>query len=174
VRRGKFVREQLLCQPVPPPPNDIVVKPPDYDPNTSTRERYTQHEKEARCASCHRVMDSIGFGFENYDAIGAYRTQDGPHMVDASGTLTATDVDGDFDGAVTLAKKLANSTDVATCVVTQWFRFASGRAEGEADACSLEMIRKELANHQGDLRSLPAAIVKSDAFRYLPLAQGGP
>lgn len=174
VRRGKFVREQLLCQPVPPPPNDIVIKVPDYDPNTSTRERFIQHETEARCASCHAVMDHIGFGFESYDAIGAYRTQDGPHPVDATGTLTLTDVDGDFDGAVALAHKLATSADVESCVVKQWFRFANGRAEVDADACSLEMIQKELVANQNDMRTLPSAIVKSDAFRYLPRTGGAP
>ncbi len=174
VRRGKFVREQLLCQPVSPPPNDIVVKPPDYDPTKSTRERYIQHETEARCASCHSAMDFIGFGFEGYDAIGAHRTQDGPHPVDATGKLTLTDVDGDFDGAVALAQKLAKSADVQNCTVTQWFRFATGRAEGTSDACSLETIKNELVAHQNDMRVIPEAIVKSDAFRYLPLTGGAP
>jgi hypothetical protein len=174
VRRGKFVREQLLCQAVPLPPNDVVVKPPDYDPNTSTRERYIQHEKEARCATCHTAMDPIGFGFESYDAIGGYRTLDGPHTVDATGKLTGTDVDGDFDGAVALIQKLARSADVQSCAVTQWFRFAQGRAEGDPDACSLETIRGELAANQNDMRVIPEAIVKSDAFRYLPLTGGTP
>src|SRR5262249_4112830 len=112
--------------------------------------------------------------FEAYDAIGAYRTKDGPNPVDASGALTGSDVDGTFDGAVALAEKLAISADVASCAVTQWFRFAAGRAEVAADACSWERSQRELAANHDDLRSLPSAIVKSDAFRYLPLSGGAP
>jgi len=174
VRRGKFVREQLLCQPVPPPPNDVVVKPPDYDPTTSTRDRFIQHEKEARCAGCHAAMDSIGFGLEAYDAIGAFRTMDGIHPVNAHGALTSTDVDGEFEGGVALAQKLAASTTVASCAVTQWFRFANGRGDTDADACSLETIRAALAAAGNDMRTIPLAIVKSDAFRYRPLTGGEP
>ncbi len=174
VRRGKFVREQLLCQPVPPPPNDVVVKPPDYDPTTSTRERFIQHEKEARCAGCHSAMDPLGFGLEAYDPIGAFRTMDGPHPVDAHGALTSTDVDGDFEGGVALAQKLAASTTFANCAVTQWFRYANGRADTDADACSLETIRAALAGSKNDMRTIPLAIVKSDAFRYRPLTGGAP
>jgi hypothetical protein len=94
--------------------------------------------------------------------------------VDASGALTGSDVDGKFDGAVAMAQKLSTSAEVASCAVTQWFRFAMGRADVAGDACSLETIGQGLAANQNDFRSLPAAIVKSDAFRYLPLSGGAP
>ena len=166
VRRGKFVREQLLCQSVPPPPNNIVIKPPVYDPNSSTRERFVQHEKEAICVACHANMDPLGFAFEGYDATGAFRTMDGPHLVDAHGSLTGSDADGDFNDALGLISRLATSKDVAACVATQWFRFANGRTEGDSDACALSKLQSAFTAAQYDMRSLPLAIVLSETFRY--------
>jgi hypothetical protein len=166
VRRGKFVREQLLCQPVPPPPNNIVIMPPMYDPASSTRQRYAAHEVQPLCAGCHVAMDPIGLGFEAYDATGAFRTKDGPAAVDASGTLKSTDVDGPFNGAVELASKLAGSAEVADCVATQWFRFANGRSEDSGDLCALTALRQTFKAKQYDMRSLPLSVVTSDTFRY--------
>jgi hypothetical protein len=166
VRRGKFVREQLFCQPVPPPPNDIVIMPPVYDPASSTRQRYAAHEVQPLCAACHTTMDPIGLGFEAYDAMGTFRSKDGPAAVDASGTLKGTDVDGAFNGAVELASKLAGSAQVADCVATQWFRFANGRAEANDDTCALSALRQTFKAKQYDMRSLPLSIVTSDTFRY--------
>src|SRR5260370_21611304 len=165
VRRGKFVREQLLCQPVAPPPNDVVIMPPKVDPTVSTRNRFTQHETEPRCKACHSVMDPIGFGFEHYDPIGQWRTIDGPSAVDSTGTLAGTDVNAPFDGAVSLMTKLSTSTEVADSVATQWLRFATGRTETDADACTLQSIQEQFAAGH-DMRTLPLAIATSDAFRY--------
>ena len=165
VRRGKFIREQLLCQPVAPPPNNLVIKPPVYDAGSSTRERFVQHEKEPLCVACHSLMDPLGFGFEGYDAVGAFRSMDGPHAVDAHGSLAGTDVDGDFVDALGLIERLAASKNVAACVATQWFRFAHGRTEGPRDACALAKLQQAFADSQYDMRSLPLAIVLSDTFR---------
>ncbi|HXU06919.1 MAG TPA: DUF1592 domain-containing protein, partial [Polyangia bacterium] len=63
VLRGKFVRAKLFCSPPKPPPPDIVVRPPDVDPRLSTRQRFAQHTADDRCASCHLLMDPIGFAF---------------------------------------------------------------------------------------------------------------
>jgi hypothetical protein len=166
VRRGKFVREQLLCQTVPPPPNDVVIMPPKYDATSTTRNRFVQHETEPRCKACHAAMDSIGFAFEHYDPIGQWRTMDGPSAVDSSGTLTGTDVNGSFDGAVSLITRLSTSTEIANCVATQWLRFASGRTETDADTCTLQSIEQQFASSHQDMRTLPMAVATSNAFRY--------
>jgi hypothetical protein len=166
VRRGKFVREQLLCQTVPPPPNDVVIMPPKYDATSTTRNRFVQHETEPRCKACHAAMDSIGFSFEHYDPVGQWRTMDGPSAVDSSGTLTGTDVNGAFDGAVSLIARLSTSTEVADCVATQWLRFATGRTETDADSCTLQSIEGQFAAGHQDMRTLPMAVATSDAFRY--------
>src|SRR5262249_33669546 len=122
VRRGKFVRERLLCEPISPPPPHVKALPPMGDPNSPTRQRFTQHDTDPFCASCHHLLDPIGFGFEHYDPMGRWRDKDQGLPVDASGMVTdSKDVNGAFDGAVALAKKLAESEEVRACVVTQWF-----------------------------------------------------
>jgi hypothetical protein len=165
IYRGKFVREQLLCQLLPAPPPNIP-KPPDVTPGVSTRERLSQHEVDDSCSGCHELIDPIGFGFEQFDAIGRFRTTDGDQAVDASGRLTGTDVDGDFDGVVALGQKLAGSAQVRECVTRQWFRFTAGRFERDVDGCSLEGVLAAFADSGWSLNALPQAIVESDAFLY--------
>ncbi|HVJ20899.1 MAG TPA: DUF1588 domain-containing protein, partial [Polyangiaceae bacterium] len=129
VQRGAFVRTRLFCTPPPPPPPDIVVRPPAVDPRLSTRERFAQHSSDPGCATCHELMDPIGFAFEHYDAVGRYRDVDGGKPVDAQGELVGTDVAGTFDGVPELGQRLVASEDVRRCVATQWFRYAFGRGE---------------------------------------------
>jgi hypothetical protein len=173
IYRGKFVREQLLCQELPSPPA-IIPPAPEVTPGVSTRERLSQHETDASCASCHRLMDPIGLGFESYDGIGKYRTTDGGKAINATGNLTGTtDVNGPFDGVAELAGKLARSADVQACVARQWFRYAMGRAEQDADDCSMQALSSTFKTAGGDLRTLPLALVQTPAFLYRrPLAQG--
>jgi hypothetical protein len=166
VHRGAFIRENVLCQMLPPPPENLVVVPPDPDPNLSTRERYAQHTADPACATCHQLIDPIGFGFEHYDAIGRYRTKDSGFPVDASGSIVeTTDANGAFVGVPELAQKLVQSQDVQQCVARQFFRFALGRIETEGDGCVLEGIYDDFRSKGGDLRELIVAIVQSDAFR---------
>jgi hypothetical protein len=165
IYRGKFVREQLFCQELPSPPANVPPAP-DVKPGVSTRERLTQHEVDAACSACHSMMDPIGFGFENYDGIGRYRTMDGGKPIDDSGKLTGTDVDGPFMGVAELGTKLAQSPTVEACVGKQWFRYAMGRAEQAADSCSLAAMAKTFHDAGADLRTLPMAIVQTPAFMY--------
>jgi hypothetical protein len=166
VRRGKFVREQLLCQIPPSPPPDLEVRPPDLDPNLTTRERFSQHSKDQFCAACHKLMDPIGLGFESFDAVGRWRSDENGKPVDATGELFDTDVDGPFDGAAALADKLAHSAQVRDCVSKQWFRFGYGRSETPADSCSLESLKALYAAGGNDVRELMVALTQTDAFMY--------
>jgi hypothetical protein len=167
VQRGKFVRTRLLCQPLPPPPNDMAIRPPVIDAHATTREKFREHSEDPGCAQCHELMDPIGFGFEHYDAIGAWRDLDHGLPVDASGLVRATqDADGPFDGAMELGARLAGSEGVRACVTTQWFRFAHGRGEGPEDACSLTELRAAFAAAGHDVRELLVALTQTDAFRY--------
>jgi hypothetical protein len=173
-RRGKFIRERLLCQNAPPPPPDVTLPPPVIDSNASFRDRLSLLVAPPVCQTCHALMDPIGFAFEHYDAVGQWRTKDGSWPIDSSGMLTATDVDGPFDGAVALIKRLSTSADVSDCVATQWFRFATGRIETDADKCTLQSIRQQFSASHQDMRALPVAIATSDAFRYRPAAGASP
>ncbi|MEX1368269.1 MAG: DUF1592 domain-containing protein [Nannocystaceae bacterium] len=166
IQRGVTVRTNLLCTPPPPPPPDIDVVPPDPDPDATTRELFEQHTSDPTCAGCHVLIDGIGLGFEGYDGIGAFRELDNGLPVDQSGSLVGTDVDGEFDGVVELSQMLASSQQVRECVSRQWFRYAFGRVEAEADSCTLEVLDHTFESSGHDVRALLLALVEADAFRY--------
>lgn len=160
VLRGKFVRERLLCETIPaPPPN--VNQMQANDPN-----RLTSPE----CGSCHQMMDPIGYGFDNYDAIGRFRTVDEAgdpisgegEVVDPAGTLGI----GTFTGAVELASELAASDQLRHCIATQWFRYAARRAETQADGCTIERAYEDFKSAGFAVEELLVAITKGDAFRH--------
>jgi hypothetical protein len=164
IYRGKFVREALLCQQLPAPPPNIP-KPPDVQAGVSTRERLKQHEVDSACSTCHQLMDPIGFGLENYDAIGRFRTEDEGSSIDGLGELKSTrDANGVFHGARELGDKLAKSREVSECMARQWFRFALGRFERDVDACAVQRLADEFVRAGSDLRVLPELLVTSDAF----------
>ncbi len=162
--RGKLVRESFFCQDLPDPPPDVDITLPEPQPGATTRERFAEHTAPP-CASCHELIDEIGFGLESYDAIGAFRTMDNGVPVDASGRLTRTDVDGPFTGAAELTERLVESPEVEACVARQWFRFAFGRRETDADACTLASLDAAM-EEPDDLRALLFAIAVSDGFRH--------
>jgi hypothetical protein len=166
IYRGRFVREALFCQQLPSPPPNIPPAP-EVTPGVSTRERSAQHEVNPTCAGCHQLLDPTGFGFENFDTLGRYRTEDGGKPIDASGKLVATrDVDGPFNGIVELSKKLAASAEVKECVTRQWFRYAINRFEQPVDGCSMKAVLDSFDAASQDLNSLPRAIVQTEAFLY--------
>lgn len=165
IHRGVFVRTRLLCEVLDPPPMDIDVMPPDLAPGLTTRERFSQHRDEPRCAGCHRLIDPIGFGFEHYDGIGRYRADEGGLAVDASGEVYAGgDANGPFDGAIELSERLAESETFHACVASQVFRFASGRIETRSDVCSTRALRERFVDSGYDLRELMVAITQTDDF----------
>ncbi|WP_258183059.1 DUF1592 domain-containing protein [Enhygromyxa salina] len=165
IHRGKFVRETILCQ-VPPPPPDNVPEPPAVDESQTTREQFAEHAENPVCAGCHALMDPIGFGFEHFDGLGRYRATEWGLPVDAAGELKGTDVDGAFNGAVELAHLLASSDQVKDCVASQWFRFGYGRFETEEDACTVDEIHAAFAASNYDIKELIVALTLTDAFRY--------
>lgn len=168
IHRAKFVRERLLCQHLPAPPDDLTVVAPDPAPGLTTRERFAEHSSNPACAGCHTLLDPLGFGFEHYDAIGAWRDSEEGTAVDASGRMNGTDdFDGDFYGAVELAGQMVESQQVRTCVAQQLFRFALQRVETTDDECSLDGIEATVEDGALDLEELMLAIVGSDAFRFM-------
>jgi hypothetical protein len=163
-RRGKFVRVQLLCETIPPPPPGVATVPTDPDPSLTTRQRAESQRGSGSCGGCHRLMDRIGFAFEHFDAVGRWRDQENGVPIDASGEIIGTDVPGPFDGAAELGQKLAASDQLRRCAVTQWFRFAAGRVEEAADACTLERLNQAFGASGNRVRDLLLAMTASDAF----------
>jgi hypothetical protein len=175
IHRGLFVRTRLLCQQLPPPPDDVDTTPPDLAPGLTTRERFDMHRDEPRCAGCHTLIDPIGYGFEGYDAIGRFRTMEEGRAIDASGEVVAGgDASGTFDGLIELTDQLAASDTVRSCVARQWFRFAAGRVETTEDECSLDDLDRRFAESGYDLRELMVAVATTDSFthRRVPAESG--
>ncbi|MCU0700348.1 MAG: DUF1588 domain-containing protein [Myxococcaceae bacterium] len=171
IRRGIFVLEKLMCQPPPPPPPGIAITAPAPNTGTTTRERFSQHSTDPNCAGCHRLIDPVGFGFENYDGLGAWRTTENGKPVNASGEIVSagdSTLVGAFTGATQLARRLADSRQVHDCVASEWTRFAMGRDLGAGDACSLTQIQDTFSKSQGKFDDLLVAIVMSDTFRTRP------
>jgi Protein of unknown function (DUF1592)/Protein of unknown function (DUF1588)/Protein of unknown function (DUF1587)/Protein of unknown function (DUF1595)/Protein of unknown function (DUF1585) len=162
VKRGNWVLEHLLCDPPPsPPPNVPMLVTPTPDSGLTVRAALEKHRSNPFCATCHTLMDPIGLGLENFDAIGAYRTQDNGQAVDASGTMP----DGTmFSGAAQLANILASDPRYASCVAKQVLTYAIGRSfeadDGKAYAAGLGT---PLAA-SGTWPQLLRAVIKSKAF----------
>jgi hypothetical protein len=168
--RGRLIREQLLCDTVPPPPPEVSIEAPEVDPGSTGRERFAQHTEDPSCSGCHNLMDPIGFGFEGYDTVARFRSTEGGKPIDATGSIMASDVDGPFNGVVDLASKLSQSDEVGACYSKQWFRYGYGRADGESDACAIEQINIRFNESGGDIKELLVALTQTDAFLY---RQGG-
>jgi hypothetical protein len=168
VQRGVFVLERMLCVPPPDPPADIDTSLSEEDPiNVVTnRDRYEVHSSDPSCFGCHESIDGIGFGFENYDGIGVYRTEDNGAPVDATGELVTGDLDGtSYEGALELSQLLAGSETVHQCVARQWYRYALGRSDALGDEATLSAIGDTYWAAGGDLPTLLVAITRSESFR---------
>ena len=175
IQRGVFVRQRILCLDVPPPPPGFNPIAPDPDPTLTTRERFRVHTEAAACSGCHQLIDGTGFGFENFDQLGRYRSEENGLMVDASGEMLATGeaaVDGPYNGVLELSNRLAVSPRVERCLATNWYRYAMGRVETEADGCSLREVEQKFRASGGQFKELLVAVTLSEAFRYRPAIPG--
>lgn len=137
VSRGVFLLHALLCLPPPQPPANVPPAIPVGDPrgkDLTTRQRFAQHVADPFCAGCHTRIDGVGFGFEQFDGIGAFRTVENGQPVDSRGTLTGTfEIDGDYVGVSELSQRLSGSRLLASCFVRQSYRFAMGQIEPDGD-----------------------------------------
>jgi cytochrome c551/c552 len=165
VARGKWVLENLLGTPPPlPPPN---VPPLDTDASAkqpaSVRERMEMHRANPVCASCHKIMDPIGFSLENFDLIGQYRTKDGDAVIDPSGQL----VDGTkLDGPASLRNALLSRSDVFVRTMTEkLLAYGTGRALKYYDMPVVRSIGRDAARNDNKFSSLIVGIVRSDPFQ---------
>ena len=87
VNRGRFIREEILCSPVPPPPGDFKFDEKIITEDMTAREKFEEHAKNPACGGCHELFDGLGFALENYDAIGQYRTTEKGKTIDPSGVI---------------------------------------------------------------------------------------
>ena len=162
--RGKFVREVILCQDVPPPPGniDFSMFADDAAQNRSTaRGRLEAHVASPACAGCHTLMDPLGLALEKMDGIGIERDDENGQPIDPSGAL-----DGEpFDDAPGLGATLAKSPQLSPCLVSSLFKYALGRDPVAGERALLAYLQERFAASGYRLRDLLRLIVLSDAFR---------
>ncbi len=171
--RGIFIREQLLCQHVPPPPpnvNTALPEPTEERPLTR-RQRLAAHVESPACASCHRLMDPIGFGLEHFDAVGKWREAEVIHAgkkefsfpVETAGEIAGL-AGSAFRDAKQLGRVLAESRVCQECVVRQLYRYAQGRMERDGDEAAVARLAEAFRASNFRFRELQIALIKSDAF----------
>ena len=165
IMRGDTVLAQLLCIKLEIPADLDVPPLPDPKPGQTTRERVSVHSS-APCATCHKMIDPVGFAFENYDAIGKYRTTQEGKPVDASGTFPLAGATLNWKNAVEMVPQLAKSQEARDCMVTQWWRYAQRRQDVATEEPSIKMVREAFKQSNYDMRELLVAFTRSRAFAY--------
>ncbi|HLY12241.1 MAG TPA: DUF1592 domain-containing protein, partial [Planctomycetota bacterium] len=173
VKRGKWVLETILGTPPPPPLPDAgeLKDETDNDRKLSLRQRLEKHRADPSCAACHKRMDPIGFAFENYDPIGAWRDTDGPHPIDTAASLP----DGSsFHGPAELrALILSRKDDFVRCLTEKLLTYALGRGVEYYDAATVKAIRRAVADGGYRMSTLVLEIARSYPFQFRRDRPGG-
>jgi hypothetical protein len=168
VKRGFYVLDRLLCSAPPPPPGnvDLNIDTGSGFEKLSVRERAAKHlQKGGTCFACHQIMDPIGLGLENYDAIGAYRDADSFGPIDATGTLPTDAGDVAFNGPRELAALLVADARTVPCVVTKLMTFTMGRELAAPQEPFKQSIVDATAQGGGHLRAAIESVVVNELFR---------
>jgi hypothetical protein len=163
VIRGKYILQNILGVPPPVPPPDV---PPLNEEAVGTtgslRKQLEQHRTNAMCASCHNKMDVLGFGLENYDAVGKWRSMDGKFAVDSSGTLPNGKT---FNSPAEMRVVLKNDIGEFTrCLIEKLLTYALGRGLERYDRKTLEDIQRKVAGSQYRFQPVVYEIVRSLPF----------
>jgi hypothetical protein len=173
VKRGKWMLENILGSPPPDPPANV----PDLEsiqkakPDATLREQLDIHRADPACASCHKVMDQLGFGLENFDALGQWRERDGKAEIDASGELPGG---AKFKGPLSLAKVLdKRRSEFVRCLAERMLTFALGRELRVQDRCAVDKILEQVEARDYRFAALVTAIAMSDAFQLARGDEGG-
>jgi Protein of unknown function (DUF1588)/Protein of unknown function (DUF1585) len=172
VLRGKWILENILGTPPPPPPPNVPAFPdnPETGKALTVRERMETHRNNPVCASCHRVMDPLGFSLENFDAIGQWRTREVGGAVDAAGQLA----DGTgVNGPVSLRQALVKRPDQFVDTMTEkLLTYALGRGLEHYDMPVVRSIAHGSARSNYRFSTLITGIVRSTPFQMKKAAEG--
>jgi hypothetical protein len=181
--RGLFVREQFLCQHVPDPPAGVNTNLPpvtEAKPQTN-RDRMSEHATNPSCATCHRLIDPIGFGFEKFDAIGVKRDKfqlqffsgrgEGRRAppktmdleIDPKGYVAGIP-DSQFSAPMELGAVMAKSAQCQECMVKQYFRYTAGRLETPADRPAIRKILEDFQQSQFHFKELIVSLMRLREF----------
>jgi hypothetical protein len=161
VKRGKWILGNLLCTPPRPPPPGVEGLVDSTMSAGSIRERLEAHRTNPICASCHRTMDPLGFGLDNFDAIGHYRTTDAGFPINATGELNDGAV---FDGAIEMTQQLAANPGVYRCMVEKLYTY-TGRSPFRIDAIEhIDSLTERFIDRGYHLRELLIDVVSHPFF----------
>jgi Protein of unknown function (DUF1592)/Protein of unknown function (DUF1588)/Protein of unknown function (DUF1595)/Protein of unknown function (DUF1587) len=166
--RGKFVRESLLCQAIPPPPDNVDTSLPASTRDAMTaRQRLTRHRMDPSCAGCHVLMDPLGLALEHFDGIGAYRQTENNLAIDASGELESTQ----FNDARGLASAISRHPDSASCFVRTVLRYARGALENPNETALLAAVGGAFQSNAFNVPELLLSVASDPSFRQVGVMQ---
>jgi hypothetical protein len=164
VKRGKWILENILGTPPPPPDPEagMLEETKEVKLKGTLRQRMEQHRVNPNCAVCHQKMDPLGFGLENFDGVGGWRTQEGKFSIDSSGELPGG---LKFAGPAELRKILLGKADLfRRCIAEKLLTYATGRGLEYYDKCALDDISKYIAANENRFSSLVIGVVTSEPF----------
>lgn len=162
-RRGLFVQEILLCTDIQPPPPEVAAVPPAPTEGQTLREWLEeQHNAEPGCATCHGQMDPLGFAFERFSPIGAFRQLDNGLPIDSSGDVGGL---GSFGGASDLATILRNDPRTPNCVVRNLYRSTLGHDEGLDQADGIALLEESFTESDFNYKTLMVELTVNPLFR---------
>ncbi len=163
VKRGKWILDNILGTPPPPPAPDIPELPPVGELKGTLRQQMESHRSNPACATCHTKMDPLGFGLENFDAIGRWRELDNKQKIDPSGVLPGG---AKFSGPSELRKILLGKSEAfRNCLSEKLLTYALGRGLEYQDKCAVNDLSKKLTKGNDQFSQLVLAILETDAFQ---------
>ena len=166
IHRGAYIQRSVLCATIPDPPPNIPELPPLMATQT-TRQQVDMHTAPDDCKGCHHsYINPVGFGFENYDAAGVFRTMENGANIDATGTLAGTAANTAFTDAVSASAAIAASPEAQRCYSATWMRYAFGRAESAAEMCAVQVLGSRLADDSYKVTDLMVDITRTTAFMF--------
>jgi hypothetical protein len=170
--RGDQLLKRAMCIHLVVPPTLPVPAVQEPSPDKTTRERYSVHSADQCARACHELIDPVGFAFENYDAVGAFRTTENNKPVDASGSLKLDSGVINFKNAIELVTVLAKAPEVQSCMVKQWVRYGLKRHELDSETPSIKALEAGFKAANYDMRELLVALTKTRAFTHRALSEG--
>ena len=160
--RGVFIRKTLLCQMVPPPPADVDTSIPEATDEAPTmRERLEQHFEDPSCAGCHKMMDLVGLGLENFDGIGQWRDLENNAPIDPSGNIDGEE----FLNAWGMGEVVSNHPNLGPCLTDQVYSYALGHRMSDGEDAHQDWLVEHLFYNDWSFTSLVKTIALSDAFQ---------
>jgi hypothetical protein len=166
-RLGTRVARQVFCQAIPDEGPDVDVQPPpSLPPNPTNRQRYETHAQLACTMPCHGIIDPIGYAFEEYDAIGAFRATDQGQPVNSAATIPLPGGALTVKDAPDLIRQLVHRDDTIDCLVRQWLRYALRRNDARGDYHSLETAGAAFRAASYDIKRLLVALSGTRSFTH--------